>query len=369
MCKKRYINKLLLVLLLPAAVIFSYSVSKYPGLVEKLYSTGTYRFIGRPLSQITGIFPFSLAEVIIILLTIYILYRIFYLIYRLIKVPHGKGKILKTFIINTSASISITYFSFIVLWGLNYHRKPFSQIINMPVSPPNVNELEGLCLDLIERANKLRSLVNENTEGVMKLSYNSVQAFNEAYKGYDEASIIYPVIGGKYGRPKGVFLSRLMSYAGISGVYFPFTGEANVNTNIPNSILPAAICHEMAHQRGFAREDEANYIAYLTSTMNPDVQFQYSGTLFALVYSMNALAQQDLKAFSRLKSMYSDGVRRDLLYINKFWGRYEGPIDRVTSKINNTYLKSNLQGEGIYSYNRMVNLLVAEYRLKVSDKK
>ena len=110
----------------------------------------------------------------------------------------------------------------------------------------------------------------------------------KASLGFDQAAKIYPELGGRFGKAKPIFLSSKMSYTGISGIYFPFTGEANVNVDIPHSLLPATTCHEMAHQRGFAREDEANYIAWITCSSNDNPEFKYSGTLLALIHSMNA---------------------------------------------------------------------------------
>jgi hypothetical protein len=144
----------------------------------------------------------------------------------------------------------------------------------------------------------------------------------------------------------------------------PYTGEANVNTNITDFMLPATAAHEMAHQRGFAREDEANYIAYLTCTLNPDVDFQYSGTMLALIYSANALAGADASSYKELYKTYSEGIRRDLKYDYEFWQKYKGKTQEISNNINNTYLRTNGQKDGVQSYGRMVDLLLAEQRKK-----
>jgi hypothetical protein len=157
-------------------------------------------------------------------------------------------------------------------------------------------------------------------------------------------------------------LSELMNYTGICGVYFPFTGEANVNVSIPETSLPSTAAHEMAHQRGFSREDEANYISYLACTAHPDINYKYSGVLLALIHSMNALYEDDKPDFYKLSENYSDGVRHDIEELNKFWQKYEGPVERTSDKINNAYLKANNQKDGVRSYGRMVDLLIAEHR-------
>lgn len=153
-----------------------------------------------------------------------------------------------------------------------------------------------------------------------------------------------------------------MSYTGITGIYIPYTGEANVNINSTDFMLPSTVAHEMAHQRGFAREDEANYIAYLTCSMHPDRDFQYSGVMLALIYSMNALAENDIEAYKVLRSKYSEGVKNDLRYDAEFWAKYEGKTQEISNNVNNTYLKSNGQKDGVQSYGRMVDLLIAEYK-------
>jgi len=191
--------------------------------------------------------------------------------------------------------------------------------------------------------------------------------FDRAIEGYDILSKDIKEVGGLYGKPKRILNSKFMSYAGISGIYSPFTFEANVNTLQPDSMIPSTASHEMAHQRGFAREDEANYIAYLTCKASPSKDFQYSGVLLGLIHSMNALYKYDKEAYFTLKEKYSEGVQADLKNINLFWSKYDGPIERTSTKINNAYLKSNYQKDGVYSYGRMVDLLIAEYQKNIDD--
>lgn len=364
MKRKVYNKTLLLMLLLPAGIILSAVSSNFSYTTEKIYSSNFYRFIGRPLSLLTGIFPFSLGELIIVFLTLFILFNIVRLLIKILGSSKNKKLYIADFLCNAAISVSIVYFVFIIIWGLNYNRLPWAKLANLDVKPASVEELSAVCRDLIERANALRPKVSENSRGVMYLKDGYRGALNRAHYGYDAISGAYPAIAGKYGNPKPVILSSLMSYTGITGVYFPFTGEANVNVAVPDSTIPATICHEMAHQRGFAREDEANYIAYLVCVNHPDADFQYSGVQLALITSMNTLYNHDFDRYKSLSSMYSAGVKRDLAENNEYWVKYEGPVEKVSDRINNAYLKANFQKDGVYSYGRMVDLLIAEYRSK-----
>ena len=152
-----------------------------------------------------------------------------------------------------------------------------------------------------------------------------------------------------------------MLFTGITGVYFPFTGEANVNIAIPDLLLPATTLHEMAHQRGIAPEDEANFLAFAVGRLHPDIDFQYSSTVLALIHAMNALNAQDAELATTLRSQYSEAVNRDLAAYRQFWKTYEGKTNEVADRVNDTYLKSNRQEEGIRSYGKMVDLLLGYY--------
>ncbi|WZL74291.1 DUF3810 domain-containing protein [Clostridiaceae bacterium 35-E11] len=357
-------KKLFYILFLPIALLLSYYASYVPQFIESIYSKGIYLFIGQLLSLITGLLPISIAEWLIVFVCLFFIIKLFIMIAKSTKASMLKEYKVLDFFSNLMIFISLGYFCFIMIWGLNYHRLPFGNITGLDTKSSSVHELKALCEDLIHRTHQLRTALAEDKNGVMHIPHGPSSVFKRASIGYMEAAQDYAVLDGRYGQPKGVFFSKFMSYAGISGIYFPFTAEANVNTLVPDFMLPSTTCHEMAHQRGFAREDEANYIAYLTCNLHPDIDFQYSGTLLGLIHAMNALYTHDPVAYHQLYAAYHEGVKRDLAALTEFWHQYEGPIERFSSELNNAYLKSNMQRDGIYSYGRMVDLLIAEYRLK-----
>jgi hypothetical protein len=259
--------------------------------------------------------------------------------------------------------LAVVYLAFNLMWGLNYSRMTFAEISGLSVEPVSADELAELALHLTHWANELREQAAEDDRGVMTLPDGIRDMFYRAHLGYERAAEIYPELDGRYGRPKGVMLSHYWSYTGIGGVFFPFTAEANVNINMPHFMLPSTTTHEMAHQRGFAREDEANYIAYLTGTLHPDADFQYSGVMLALTYTMNALYRYDTETWNEIRNQYSEGVSRDLRDWQDYLERYEGLVKQVSTSVNNTYLMANRQEGGVLSYGRMVDLMLAEFRV------
>jgi len=366
MSLKRLARSILYALLL-LGIVFSLLAPKFPRFIESGYSTKFYYWVIRPYSLLTGLFPFSLAELIVVGVTVFILFQAFraVIFYKKYRKDFARGFLKKS--VSLALVPVFLYLAFNLMWGLNYNRLTFAEISGLPVEAVSVNELAELAQHLAQRANELRDLVTEDDRQIMSLPHGIKDMFSRAHLGYERAAGIYPELGGHYGRPKGVMLSHYWSYTGISGVFFPFTAEANVNIKMPHFMLPATTAHEMAHQRGFAREDEANYLAYLTCTSHPDPDFQYSGVLFALIFVMNTLHKYDTEMWSDIRSQYSGGVNRDLSDWREYIQRYEGSVKQVSTRVNNTYLKAKRQKEGVQSYGRMVDLLLAEFRVRKTN--
>ncbi|MBU3177436.1 DUF3810 domain-containing protein [Clostridium estertheticum] len=357
-------KQLFLILLLPIGILLTQLCRVFPNFTERFYSLFIYKIIVTNISSITGFFPFSLAECIIISFSTFVLWYIYKTIFSLLRHKNKRTIILKNMLLNALAISGLIYFSFQLLWGFNYQRLPLAKTLKLDVHNSTTNELAHLCKDLITSSNTLREKISQNKNGVMELPYNKKVILETAHLGYDKASLQFVILKGTYGAPKGILFSHPMCYTGITGFYFPFTSEININIAEPDSYLPFTISHEMAHQIGFAKEDEANFIAYIACINNPDINFKYSGTLAALTYSLGSLRQYDPQKYKELISVCSKGVLNDMLYNENFWKNYSGCIEKISEGINDTYLKSASQRSGLKSYSAMVDLLLANYRKK-----
>lgn len=364
--------KLLSLLLFPLSILINTISSRYPYFIEKYYSISINKFIVAILSNISGIFPFSLYELTIYLIVISIVSFIIYTIYIIISNPNKLKVFIKNSLLNILSIISIAYFLFIILWGLNYNRIPLETTLiesynlkyNKSISSIDKTKegLANLYEFLIENANEARKLV-KSSNGIMKANTDYKGIINRAYLGYESILDFLPNLSGNYSNAKYVMSSKLMCYTGITGIYFPFTGEANVNIAIPDIYIPSTTLHEMAHQMGYASEDEANFIAYLASINHPDIDFKYSGYILALNHTANALYSVDYDTYVTLSKNISEDVLDDLKNNRDFWDKYEGKIDDISNEINNTYLKANGVSEGVKSYGKMVDLLLTYYSL------
>ncbi len=357
-------RRLWLVTLAPVALILSLASAGNPAFAE-WYATTLYPGLSLGINAVTSIFPFSLAEVSILLLIAGLLIYLIRFLTKIVKQKGSRAESAVKFLLNLICFTSVLYFAFVITCGINYNRYSFAQTSGLTVKPSSKTELTALCNELAQDVNTLRKNVKTDEHSVMKLSEPTLNdTAKEARASYDKIGADYPLLRAGYGAPKAVFGSRLMSYGNITGIIFPFTFEANVNTDVPSYSIPVTMCHELSHLRGYMREDEANFIGYLVCEKSSSADFKYSGKLFAFIYASNALFDTDNNAASQVFSKLSDGVRRDLDANSAYWKQFEGPVAEVSNSVNNSYLQANHQEDGIKSYGRMVDLLLAEYRAK-----
>lgn len=243
---------------------------------------------------------------------------------------------------------------------MNYQRNSFASFAGLLVEESSTKELESLSKDLIDTANDLSSKITVDKYGSMTFKTDPRVSAVLAMKKLGKT---YPVLSGYYPQPKPVFTSILMSYQQITGIYSPFTMEANYNKDIPTYDLLEVMCHELAHLKGFMREDEAEFIAILASRNSDDLSFQYSGNLIALNYCLNAIYSTGNKTlYASLYNSLTDQIKNEFIASNNYWNKYDGIVSEISEKTNDAYLKINDQSEGVKSYGKVLDLLLAEHR-------
>ena len=184
---------------------------------------------------------------------------------------------------------------------------------------------------------------------------------------YDKACDKYPFVQRLRSRIKPVMLSEPMSYTHITGIYSFFTGEANININFPDYTIPFTAAHELAHQRGIAREDEANFMAFLVCIESDDAYIRYSGYTQLYEYVAASLSGADREAYIESWNSLPEPVAREMIAFGNFFKKYQhSTASKVTDKVNDKFLTS--QGTaGTRSYGMVVDLAVAYYLPKTEQ--
>jgi hypothetical protein len=341
--------------LLPIQFILFKIISSNEEWVEYYYSRGFFNIVSRFLRLITSWTSISIGLILIYILSAFFVYFIIKNIFRIIK----KDVSLRQILINFLACLSPVYLFFMLTWGLAYHKKPLDRILKLNTKNIRNQEVVALCNELIDSANVTRSRISESK--LRDLTYEKV--FELAPIGYGNLAVRYPFLNYKTPSIKKASGSNLLAYMSTSGVYMFPTGEANVNTNNMIYDLPYVTTHEMAHQMGFASEEEANYLAYLSCKNNPDPVFQYSAHYGTVFRALNKVWEIDSTFSKSLFDKLSPAVKADREKERQVWKKFRNPIQvYVVSPFYDLFLKSNGQEQGSRSYDLVIDLMVAERR-------
>lgn len=347
-------------------------VGNRPELIEKYYSRQIYPRVATLLNDVSQYTGFSLAELlvgIVIIVGLILLFRGARTFYR----ATGRRHVLLI-----SAGIKLIGWAgvglliFLCLWGFNYGRQPLAINLSIDRRALDINELEFVTRMMITETNNNYQDAREynskplstkrwggiNSASVLTMSHAELNQFIEnSYRTKKLPGDSIKVIG----MPKPVYFSPFMTRMGITGIYMPFTGEANYNNDQPACELPYTIAHEKAHQRGYALEDEANFLAFLVCIHADHPYVRYSGYMMATIQLLNQLEAVAPERYNSVASQLTSGPQADLTAMYNFWSQYQGTLMEISQKVNNSYLKANHVDSGVQNYDQVVDLIVGYY--------
>ena len=320
--------------------------------VEIYYSTSIYPVIGKLSRWIFGWMPFSAGDLVYIFAGGWLLYSLIRGIKTMCRNSFRAG--LYSGSLWLLKACLVIYIGFNLLWGLNYNRKGIAWQMNLAVEDSVDNSIAAMTEALRDQANAWKPA---NKEG---------QKFNngrkEAIEAYSRLKNEFPWLAYRPGSVKPSLFGVLGNYMGYSGYYNPFSGEAQLNTHIPGFLIPFSTCHEIAHQLGYAKENEANFVGYLAARESSDSSMRYSAYLNMFLYANNELRHLDSVKAKTNFDMLSDPIKKDLIEYRNFLIIYQGPMEDLVDAFYHQFLKLNEQPAGRRSYNKVVLWLLAYYK-------
>ncbi len=289
---------------------------------------------------------FSIGDAFYTLLSLFI-------IFKLIQIFRRKTR--KKAVFQLLVLANVFYFVYQIFWGMLYFQKPIKE----KLKPAEINNqiLKELAIKELEICKKLREQLHENEKGIFTLvdvKKIQLEVLQNQSKIPLEISKKKPII---YNNIKPSLFSFIEGYTGILGYYNPFTSEAQYNQYLPDTYIPFTIAHESAHQLGFAREQEANFIAYMLGKNSTDISLKYATHYFTLRSLINALSYSDEVTAKKMLDSYSEAMKRDRNYELAFREKHSGKVDAFFGFTNDLFLKTNQQ-EGAITYSYFVELLV-----------
>jgi hypothetical protein len=309
--------------------------------------------------------PFSIGDVLYILGGMALLSTIIRWVYFIARFRSYKQHLLSSVISTLNAALGI-YLLFFIGWGANYNKPPLShtwELGTLVDTSLSKDERKASALASSIAFNKfLLGRINEVAPHYVPLPFGEV---NKRAQNYYRLYTNSPVRDGGIGIKTTMF-GYFMERMEVEGYYNPFTGEGQVNTDLPSFVMPFLICHEMAHQAGIAAEDDANLMAYALGTTTTDPSFNYSAYLNIWQYANMRLFRRDSVIAKQLEAQLNPLTRAHLDTLDQIYRKFHGQVSRYSSEFYDNYLKLQQQKDGIRSYG---NVATSAWQLELKRQK
>lgn len=358
--KKRasWIKYLIPAVIAAALAALFYILSPIPG-----FADAATRYFSRPVKNALGTalswIPFSVMELEYVAAGVFV---IWYTVRTVVLTVKAEKK-LRTFARRSFIFLLVVVYFFVAfLWifSIDYRSPSFTQRSGIEAGKVRTEDLYAVTKYFILNAASRAGDVPRDADGHWAQDIDGV--LDASPRIYDGAVEEFPFLSGASRKPKKMYLfSRVSSWMGFTGVYFPYTGESNINIDALGCLIPSTVAHELAHQHGVYSEQEANFVGIAACLSSGNEVYIYSGFLSGSIYLSNALYRADPDAWRELSAYITGPMLTDWQDDSAYWKQFEGKVEQVSSKVYDGYLKSQGQSLGIRSYGACVDLLVAYY--------
>lgn len=328
----------------------------FPAFIENYYSNGLYLLISKLQRLLLGWLPFSLGDIIYALLFIYLLRVIIKTVKALTQKRTSKEYWLQGFK-KTGFAVLFIYVAFNLLWGLNYNRMGHAYQLQLTRGQYTTQDLQQITQLMVNRLYTF-----SGPSATPPNHWNKKDLFKEASNSYKQSAAKYPQLQYSFAAVKPSLFSYLGNYLGYTGYYNPFTGEAQVNTTVPPFVQPFTTCHEIGHQLGYAKENEANFAGYLSAKNSTDTAFLYSLYFDLYSYAARELFSRDSVMARNIHQTIPANVKADFKTLEDFYQKHQNPVEPIIKYLYTNYLKANEQPSGMQSYSEVTALLIAYYK-------
>lgn len=331
----------------------------YGAVLDSFYPYMTRQFLGG-LAWVTSALPFTIWQTAVYLLVIGLIISIVLMVRRKWQFFRWLGWV--------ACLVSFVWMCHTLFYGLNFYASPLSDNIKLESQPLHQSDLENATIFFRDKANALASQLPRDEEGNLLFEDFATLA-QKAGEGFENLKMQgYSVFAGSTLPVKKLQWAKLYSSMGILGVTMPVTAESAVNPMIPNMALPFVMCHEMSHRMSIPMENDANFAGILACAASSDLQFQYSAYYMAYRYCYNELAKADSAALREIHKDASPLLRRDMKFYDDFFAKEENKVTTtVANTVNNAYIQTSGDKNGIASYGQVATQLVNWYLAQTAE--
>ncbi len=326
---------------------------------SEAYCSSVSAFLRSTLGFITHFLPFSVAETTVIITPIAMIVLFVFAVIRRLAL-HEKGAIFQYFKKTFCLALLLASL-FIHIFGVCYSRIPLKEHFELDTDSVTQHDIFISTAILLEAAGLDTDEILYDASGSSVKPYDFKQLSENAENGYRAIYRVMPPVLSI----KPVALSEPWTYTHISGMYMPFTGESNINVNYPDYIVAFTTCHEAAHQLGIASEDEANFAAFLACMFSDDIYLHYAGCMNAAEYLLSDLDAASARA---LLGAADRRISAEFAAYSRFFDQYRvSTAAKISSVVNDGYLKSQGVSNGVQSYSEVTKLVAAYLKVAMPE--
>lgn len=351
---KRFAKTLFLAFILWIILCLS---KAHPNFIQEYYTQGFYTYYSTLSYELTKWFTFSLGDILYICIALYAIQ----FCYKLVQSKHTLFNKIITLLVASLYSITYIFALFIITWGLNNYNTPLETKLNYSKDYSNEDLLE-VSYKILKQTQRQHKLLSTHKDTKVKNPYSVEQILHQVPRGMQKAALELKVFTYRKTTIKESLFSPLITYMGFSGYINPFTNEAQINNQIPKLTMIVTASHETAHQLGFSRESEANFIGYIASK-NQELEInRYAANIFALRYCLRELNKKEPVMFQAILQEIPKGIQDNLRENALFWHSHRNFTDSFFNIFYDNFLKATNQKQGLQSYNKFVDFLIQFYK-------
>ena len=323
--------------------------------VEQYYTYGVYPIISLGLRTLLGWIPFSVGDFLYFFAGLFLLRAVIKLV-RKVRQRQANKYFWSSFVRRTLKLGLWVYVVFNVLWGVNYNRQGIGAQLRLDVQRYETEDIRQLVSTLHQRLNQAAQQVSPT----QRLALESNQTIHRlGIQSYQEASNRFSFLRYRQPSIKTSLYTYVGHFFGFTGYYNPISGEAQLKTTVPRFLQPFIMNHEIAHQVGYAKENEANLVAYLTGYRSSQPAVRYATYFEAYLYAIRDLGRRDSTMAKELHTTLHPQVQQDLVVLMEYLTKNENVVEPYISRFYDQFLKLNRQPKGTRTYNEVVAWLIA----------
>lgn len=320
------------------AIVVFILLKLQPDWAEGIYGLVVYPFIRKVFDFSIGLLPFPAVYLVPI--------PLFVLVWRHFRTRKPIVHHFRSGLNFVGWAVALFYF----LWGFNYARPDLSQRIDSHKTQVSDSMLIALGTYTVKSLNSLR------TANVISALPNSSRPESILRAAVEQSVAQYGIELNTRSRARLLSPPGVLRKMGITGIYFPFTGEGLLEKSHPQPEKLFVMAHELAHSYGITDEGEANLVAYLACTNHDNSLIQYAGHLSMWEYLRGSLIRRNIAAVTEFEDRLSELVKADLEMLKAERNRFREWIPHLGEKVNDTYLKAQGIEAGVEAYNALPEL-------------